>query len=195
MSICWVGLLTRYAVTIRHYGRHRGLMDEHGRAPRTRSHRYALYSDLFTTETPLEYKQRVCPKVIRMVAELPATWGDARQGRVSADLGKTPDVTASPLSDAEMTMDDVAAEIAPSTEKDEPWLPSDSKEEDHAETGGYRNEQRRLKEQCLEREGHRCIVTGIWDRSAEHLCPPAERATHIGDTELAHIIPFSTAFY
>jgi hypothetical protein len=29
--------------------------------------------------------QRVFPKVIRMVAELPATWGDASQGRVSAD--------------------------------------------------------------------------------------------------------------
>jgi hypothetical protein len=65
-----------------------------------------------------------------------------------------------------MPMDDVAAEMTESSSHDE---------------------QQRLKEISLGRDGHQGIVTGIcdiWDKSAQHLCPPAERANCIGDIEM-----------
>ncbi|KAF7158392.1 hypothetical protein CNMCM6106_004968 [Aspergillus hiratsukae] len=83
--------------------------------------------------------------------------------------GNSPDVTASPL-DVEMTVDDIAAELDESCR---------------------RKEQLKLKDMCLKRDDHRCVLTGVWDLTAKNLCPPAERGNRIGDTELAHIIPFS----
>ncbi|GIJ99064.1 hypothetical protein Aspvir_001188 [Aspergillus viridinutans] len=84
--------------------------------------------------------------------------------------GKTPQVTESPFSDTDINRDDVASEMTESSS---------------------RKDQQPLKWLCLKRDGYRCVVTGIWDDHAEQRCPPGQRGTHIGETELAHIIPFS----
>lgn len=69
-----------------------------------------------------------------------------------------------------MTIDDIASEMDEScTRKDQP----------------------KLKDLCLKRDGYRCVLTGIWDKTAKDRCPPADRGRCIGATELAHIIPFS----
>ncbi|KAJ5226702.1 uncharacterized protein N7469_006708 [Penicillium citrinum] len=48
-----------------------------------------------------------------------------------------------------------------------------------------RNLQYRLREHCLERDGFKCVVTGLWSRVHSH---PAGAPT--GNLETAHIIPF-----
>ncbi|WEW61288.1 hypothetical protein PRK78_006778 [Emydomyces testavorans] len=54
-----------------------------------------------------------------------------------------------------------------------------------------KSEQATIKEKCLERDGHRCVISGIFERSwaIEHL-PEESWQNHSSETVLAHIIPF-----
>lgn len=54
------------------------------------------------------------------------------------------------------------------------------------------NQQARLKNDCLKRDGYRCQVTGLWDRHSVETgkIVPGEEHT-LAATEVAHIIPFS----
>ncbi|EGD94587.1 hypothetical protein TESG_02097 [Trichophyton tonsurans CBS 112818] len=55
-----------------------------------------------------------------------------------------------------------------------------------------RNEQSKLKKDCLKRDGYRCQATGLWDdQSVEsgHIIPDDHKASTT--TEIAHILPFA----
>lgn len=54
-----------------------------------------------------------------------------------------------------------------------------------------RNSQSKLKQQCLKRDGYRCLVTGAYDH--EHAAGNVrdDLLQNTAETELAHIIPFA----
>jgi len=55
-----------------------------------------------------------------------------------------------------------------------------------------RNDQQKLKTDCLRRDGFRCVISGLYDRQSirDHLVtPPAGNPS--GGTECAHILPFA----
>lgn len=84
-----------------------------------------------------------------------------------AQGGKTPQVTASPLSATDITRDNMASGMTQSS---------------------TRNLLEWLKNICLERDNYQCIVTKLWDPVAVN---PQEQCKMTGNTQLAHIIPFS----
>lgn len=88
--------------------------------------------------------------------------------------GKTPAVTPSPLDDAELEIDAVVATMV--------QCPS-------------RKEQPNLKDMCLERDNHRCMITGFYNRTARKHFPAEQIGQHTLNTDLAHIIPFSMGKY
>lgn len=55
-----------------------------------------------------------------------------------------------------------------------------------------RNDQRRLKDPCLQRDEERCVVTDFYDQAQADKLPISERADLITvETQAAHILPFS----
>lgn len=86
---------------------------------------------------------------------------------VRAQGGKTPQVTASPLSATDITRDNMASGMTQSS---------------------TRNLLEWLKNICLERDNYQCIVTKLWDPVAVN---PQEQCKMTGNTQLAHTIPFS----
>lgn len=80
--------------------------------------------------------------------------------------GQTPVITPSPRETAEADVNRLASEIQSS----------------------YRLGQ--LRNNCLRRDGYRCVVTGFYDRVAASMVDVPDDAMS-DDTECAHIIPFS----
>ncbi|EEQ35017.1 hypothetical protein McanMca71_001785 [Microsporum canis] len=95
---------------------------------------------------------------------------DAILKPVQSSGGKTPAATQSPCTDAQVQVDSLI--MNPST----------------------RNEQSKLKEDCLKRDGYRCKVTGFWDsksvKDKQTTIPKGDQHFR-GDTEVAHILPFT----
>jgi hypothetical protein len=88
--------------------------------------------------------------------------------RVVKAHSATPQVTPSPLDEA----DDDIQEVPSDMDK----LPT-------------RSQQQKLKQRCLKRDGFRCMLSGLIDVNYHETQPSLIGGT--GDTELAHIIPFS----
>ncbi|KAG5290353.1 hypothetical protein I7I50_00078 [Histoplasma capsulatum G186AR] len=82
----------------------------------------------------------------------------------------TPYVTPSPLPGAEDLVNVVSSQMTRSSD---------------------RNSQSKLKQQCLKRDGYRCLVTGAYDH--EHAAGNVrdDLLQNTAETELAHIIPFA----
>ncbi|KAM5441456.1 hypothetical protein MferCBS31731_003527 [Microsporum ferrugineum] len=95
---------------------------------------------------------------------------DAILKPVQSSGGKTPAATQSPCTDAQVQVDSLI--MNPST----------------------RNEQSKLKEDCLKRDGYRCKVTGFWDsksvKDKQTTIPKGDQHFR-GDTEVSHILPFA----
>ncbi|KAK3359158.1 hypothetical protein B0T25DRAFT_564196 [Lasiosphaeria hispida] len=54
------------------------------------------------------------------------------------------------------------------------------------------NEQSQLRQDCLKRDGHRCVISGIIDRKHFFKLPPASRqGRRHGEVQAAHILPFA----
>ncbi|KKA21462.1 hypothetical protein T310_4497 [Rasamsonia emersonii CBS 393.64] len=58
-----------------------------------------------------------------------------------------------------------------------------------------RNDQKSLKDRCLERDNYRCVVTGFYDPLAEGKVSKEIIGDRVLHTELAHIIPFYLGKY
>ncbi|KAL1963365.1 hypothetical protein VTN77DRAFT_8381 [Rasamsonia byssochlamydoides] len=86
----------------------------------------------------------------------------------------TPAVTPSPLDDADIRVDEVASMLL------EP---------------SSRNDQARLKKLCLQRDGYRCMLAGLYDEQAHGIIPESILADRRMDTELVHILSFSLGKY
>lgn len=56
-----------------------------------------------------------------------------------------------------------------------------------------RNKQEQLKQQCLDRDDHRCMATSIIDANADGIGTVRHGLT--ASTELAHIIPYSVGMW
>jgi len=58
--------------------------------------------------------------------------------------------------------------------------------------GSSRTGQKSLKEECLRRDGNRCVISGLIDSEAYANIPPGERkGTGKTKTQCSHILPFA----
>ncbi|KAF7174205.1 hypothetical protein CNMCM5623_006690 [Aspergillus felis] len=89
---------------------------------------------------------------------------------MKAQGGKTAQATALPLSETDITRDNVTSEMTESSSRDD---------------------QEWLKIICLERDNYQCVVTKLWDPVAEPIFKLQEQGGMTLNTQLAHIIPFS----
>jgi hypothetical protein len=55
-----------------------------------------------------------------------------------------------------------------------------------------RDEQKKLREDCLKRDGQRCVVTGLVNRAEFMAMPESSRVGLLADdVDCAHILPFA----
>jgi hypothetical protein len=89
---------------------------------------------------------------------------------VAAAGGKQPSVTPSPNQSAAFEIELARTQIE----------------------GSSRTGQNSLKKECLRRDGHRCVVSGLIDSEAYANMPPGERkGTGKTKTQCSHILPFA----